>query len=171
MSKENRNIVKTYTLEQINSMTKPGNHPVIKKFVRQLIIESVPVILLLTFYYDIFDGHQKPWVWHLILIVSLLLLLVHNMLGIFLVNNIELAENINQSLKHYRHKIRNFTIIALVTRLLALTGLILFLISGNLSKLYNWYSLAALLVIVVQMYILNSIWQKRIKNIEKSMNF
>jgi len=169
MKRENETAVAIYDLEQLNKMTSTTNHPVMKKIIRQLFVESIPVILLLAIYYDIFDGQEKGWIWHLVLVLSALMLLLHNMLGIYLISNVNMADNIKDSLAQYYKKIKRFAYMAISTRLLALIGLVLFLINGEISKLVNWYSLAALLVLVVQFYFLQKIWQNRLRIIQTSI--
>jgi len=169
MKRENETAVAIYDLEQLNKMTSTTNHPVMKKIIRQLFVESIPVILLLAIYYDIFDGQEKGWIWHLVLVLSALMLLLHNMLGIYLISNVNMADNIKDSLAQYYKKIKRFAYMAISTRLLALIGLGLFLINGEISKLVNWYSLAALLVLVVQFYFLQKIWQNRLRIIQTSI--
>ena len=158
-----------YNMEQLNRMTESVQHPVMKKTIRQLIIESLAVILLLAFYYDIFDGDQKSFAWHIVLVTSSVLFLLHNMLGIYLVSNVELADNLKDSLHQYKHKIQRYAIVSIISRLLALAGLVLFMINGELSQLANWYSLAALVVIVFQFFLLYRIWKQRITKIRTSL--
>jgi hypothetical protein len=71
----------TTNSKTIQSMIQTGNHPVLKRIRRQLIIETAAFAALLVVYYDIFDGDRKPFVANALLVAGLVLSIVHNLIG------------------------------------------------------------------------------------------
>ena len=67
--------------DDIKLMLSENNHPVLKKIRKQLTIEIIGWSVFLICYYSMFDGDHKPiWI-NIILVVSVLLPLIHNLLG------------------------------------------------------------------------------------------
>ncbi len=160
------------TTESLNKMKQSGNHPVLRSIKKQLIFESVIWIVLLVVYYDFFDGQQKSIIWNGLLIVSILLLLIHNILGYSLVKNPIFGENIKESLQKYLLKIKTFSFISIASRVFAI---IIFL--GFLTSNVKWeinkimlFAVMFIITITAQIFLLRKVWNKRIYFIENTLN-
>jgi len=160
------------TTENLNKMKESGNHPVLKGIKKQLIFESIIWVFLLVVFYDIFDGHLKSIVWNGLLIVSILLLLFHNISGYILVKNPIFGENIKESLEKYLSKIKTFSFISIASRVFAITIFLGFLTSNTTWEFNKilLFSGMFLLTIATQIYFLRKVWNKRIDVIENTLN-
>ncbi|WP_111308505.1 hypothetical protein [Confluentibacter sediminis] len=160
------------TTECLKKMKQSGNHPVLRSIKKQLIFESIVWTILLVVYYDFFDGQLKSIVWNGLLIVSILLLLIHNILGYILVKNPIFGENIKESLQKYLTKIKKFSTLSILSRVLAVTILLGFLVSNIVWELHKILLFAGLLLfsIGIQIYFLRRVWNKRIGLIENKLN-
>jgi hypothetical protein len=160
------------TTESLSKMKKSENHPVLKGIKKQLIFESIIWIVLLVVYYDFFDGQQKSILWNLLLVISILLLLSHNVLGYILVKNPIFGENIKESLQKYLTKIKSYSYISIASRVFAVTIFLGFLTSNaewgiNKTLLFMGLFLAT---ITSQIYLLRKVWNKRIHSIENTIS-
>src|SRR5690606_29518805 len=88
-------------------------------------------------YYTLFDGNLKPlWV-NILLVLSVLLPLIHNLMGYRFAKYLVHGANIHESLKNYLAKVRIYAIISIISRQIYLTGLLVFFTYGlsfNTSK-------------------------------------
>ena len=160
------------TTECLNKMKQSGNHPVLKNIKKQLIFESIIWVFLLVVYYDFFDGQLKSILWNGLLIGSILLLLIHNILGYILVKNPIFGENIKESLQKYLSKIKKYSFISIASRVFAITIFLGFLTSNaewQLNKALLFIGMF-LLTISSQIYFLRNVWNKRIKLIENTLS-
>ena len=159
--------------ENLNKMKNAVNHPVLKRITRQLIFESIIWLLLLIVFYDFFDGHLKSLFWNVLLSLSIILLLIHNLLGYSIVKKPIEGNNLKDSLKSYLFKMKNYSVISILSRVVAVGIFFLYLTSNIIwttSKI--WMSLAIFgLLISVQIYFLLKIWNKRTKTIEHNFKF
>ncbi|MGK7394314.1 MAG: hypothetical protein ACNS62_07065 [Candidatus Cyclobacteriaceae bacterium M3_2C_046] len=173
MNKNRTNNEHQFTLDAINQMTQTGNHPVVKNIVRQLILESIFFIAFLAVYYDFFDGHQKEMIWNILMILSVMLLLSHNLFGINLVNKVILADNLKDSIVKYLNLIKTYAKFSILTRVLAFAGIFLFFTDGKIDLITSsWAILLSILAILsLQIYWLNRIWQARINHIKNIDRF
>ncbi|MGB3152647.1 MAG: hypothetical protein WBB27_18475 [Maribacter sp.] len=131
-------------------------------------LESVLWIILLAVYYSGFDGNQKPWYWNVILIVSIVLLLMHNLLGYRLVQSPINGPNIIESLKKYSSRIKAYARISVATRVIAISALLAFFASTvdwNRAKILGGALLASVLI-SVQIFLLWRMWKGRVNRIE-----
>jgi hypothetical protein len=148
--------------ERIQKMIQDNNHPVLKGIKRQLLIETVLWAIFLAVYYNIFDGHLKSPLWNILLVVAVLFILVHNALGFQIINNPINGETILESLKNYQTKIKNYAVISIATRVLAivmLLGYFMSTITFNREKLFSLALIA--LIFPIQIYLLQRVWTKR----------
>lgn len=149
------------------NMLNVNNHPTLKKIKSQMIIESVAWIGFLAFYYDFFDGHLKPVLWNLLLIIAVGLLLIHNLLGYQVTNNPINGHNILDSLRNYLKKIRSYSYLSISTRVFALIIIFGYFLSGVESfESRHYWSIGLLpLFVLTQVYFLWRVWSKRINTI------
>lgn len=152
--------------ENFKKMIYENNHFITKGIKRQLLIETTLWAIFLAVYYNIFDGHLKSALWNILLVISVILILVHNALGFQIFSNPINGETILESLKKYQIKIQHYAVISIVTRILAIVILLGYFISTITFKPEKSISLGIIaLILPIQIYILNRIWSKRIKRI------
>ncbi|MDN5204225.1 hypothetical protein QQ008_22730 [Fulvivirgaceae bacterium BMA10] len=153
--------------ESLIGMLHVNKHPTLKGIRIQLIIESIAWISFLAFYYNFFDGHQKPVFWNIALVISVGLMLVHNLLGYQVTNNPINGTNIANSLMRYLVKLKKYAYLSIVSRLLALSIVFGFFLSGvEAFEQRHCMSIGIVLMIIcIQAFILWKIWLKRIRTI------
>ncbi|AUP79880.1 hypothetical protein [Flavivirga eckloniae] len=156
---------------ELSKMRCSGSHPVLKGIKKQLIFESVLWTLILIVFYDFFDGHLRVFYWNVLLILSIVLVLLHNVLGFIVVKTPINDTSIKKSLKKYLSKIKRYSIASIVSRVLAVTIFMGFLTSNVVWNTHkHWVSLVIFItMIITQVYFLNKVWNKRIKKIENQM--
>lgn len=151
----------------IQKMIQDNNHPVLKGIKRQLLIETVLWAIFLAVYYNIFDGHLKSPLWNILLVVAVLFILVHNALGFQITNNPINGETILESLKNYQTKIKNYAVISIVTRVLAIAMLLGYFTSTITLTQEKLFSLGLItLIFPIQIYLLQRVWIKRKNKID-----
>ena len=154
--------------EHLIKMTNSGNHPILKGIKRQLISESIIWLIVLIVFYDFFDGHLKSFFWNVLLTISIVLLLIHNLLGYSVIKNPIEGKNLSNSLKKYVIKIKRYSVFSVASRVAAVSIFFLYLTSNiiwNSEKIWTTL-LAFALMIGFQVYFLSKIWKKRVKTIE-----
>lgn len=158
----------TLSLEQMQDLVRNGKHPGLVRSRIVLIIEAVGWGLFLLLFYDAFDGHQKPWWLNTLLVLSFLLLLVHHLMGIRLMGKQKANESLATSLSVYRSQLKQFTRLNFLSRLVAMGSLLFFFFYGVEwdSKRY-FLSAGFLLLMGLQFYILQRIWQSRISSLDQ----
>lgn len=160
------------TAENLNRMKQSGNHPVLRSIKKQLIFESIIWAVILVVYYDFFDGQQKSILWNLLLVISILSVLIHNVLGYILVKNPIFGDSIKESLLKYLAKIKTFSFISIVSRVLAVTILLGFLTSNSEWGFNKILLFGGMMLITIssQIYLLRKVWKKRIALIENTLS-
>lgn len=156
--------------DDIKLMLSENRHPVLKNIRKQLTIEITGWSVFLICYYSMFDGDKKPISINIILVVSVLLSLIHNLMGYrfakYLVNGVTIKE----SLKNYFSKVKAYAIVSIICRFLFVIGLLVFFTYGLSFNKNNYISLAIIIFIfVIQAILLYKLWAKRLKMIEKAV--
>jgi hypothetical protein len=152
----------------IQKIILENNHPVLKGIKIQLLTETVLWAIFLAVYYNIFDGHLKSSLWNVLLVVSVIFILVHNILGFQIMANPINGETILESLKKYSIKIKYYAVISIATRVFAILMLLGYFISSISLTSEKLISLSFIsLVIPVQIYLLYRVWAKRKNTINK----
>jgi hypothetical protein len=151
--------------EQTN--IKTSRPPVLKSIRRQLTIETICYTIFLFVYYDFFDGDKKSFFLNAILVVSVSLLLLHNVAGYMITDNPVSGSNLKQSLITYLEKLKRYAVVAVASRAIAFSGIMLFLISNIRWTSVKYYALAFIICLLgVQIFSLWRIWAGRIKKIQ-----
>lgn len=141
-------------------------NPVLKDIRRQLTIESIAYSLFLIVYYNAFDGDKKPFALNMILVVSVLLLLLHNISGYLLVKNNVNTGDLKQSLTKYLQKMKTYAAVAIAARALAFSGIMLFFMANITWTTGKYYGLAVVAgLLCFQVFALSKIWSGRINKI------
>lgn len=131
-----------------------------------MVIEILAFSVLGLVYYDFFDGHQKPLYANIILVVSLLLAITHNVIGYLGARKTVKGSNIRVSLEKYLSDLRVFARLSILSRILYATGLLTFFISViTITTTKQWIIAGVIIVFLIQTGILVRLWQKRIRGI------
>lgn len=156
--------------DDIKLMLSENRHPVLKKIKRQLTIELIGWSAFLICYYTMFDGgHKSIWI-NIVLIVSVLLPLAHNLMGYRFAKYLVDGPTIRETLTNYLSKMKIYAIVSLSCRLLLITGLLLFFTNGISFDTKRAVSLAVILLIFsIQLFILSGLWMKRLKRLENTI--
>ncbi|MBW4890439.1 hypothetical protein KXQ82_11955 [Mucilaginibacter sp. HMF5004] len=157
------------SIDDLQTMLLENKHPVLKGIRKQLVIEITGWIVFLLCYYTMFDGSGKPLLVNALLIVSVLLPLVHNLMGYRFAKYLINGASIKASLANYLAKVKIYAFVSIAARVIFIVGLLSFF-TYNLSFNSNRYMAIAIigLTFTVQMVFLSSIWLKRIKNLQKT---
>lgn len=151
--------------DMLKDMHKNPN-PVLKGIKIQMLIETVAFSLFIALYYDFFDGHLKSPLWNFLLIVSVILILVHNILSYQIINNPIQGDNVLKSLENYLKQIRKYSMISIATRALAFMMIMGYFISTlDLGKGDLGIVGIILLIFFGQVYLLKKVWTKREKKV------
>jgi hypothetical protein len=159
------------SVDDIKLMLSENRHPVLKEIRIQLTIEIIGWSVFLICYYTMFDGDRKPiWI-NLILIVSVLLPLVHNLMGYRFAKYLVNGTTIKESLKNYLSKVKIYAAVSIICRFLFIIGLLIFFTYGlNFNtKKYLLLTMIILLFLLIQLSVLYRLWSKRLKKLEKTM--
>jgi hypothetical protein len=152
---------------ELIAMLRDGQHPVLKHIRRQLIIESIAFTIFLSLYYNLFDGDRKPLYANLLIAGSMLLVIIHNILGYVFTKRSITGNTIKQSLEHHLVTLKKHAVLSIMCRALMAGCLLAFfasVISFNTSK---YWALAAIVAIfLVQLIALWGIWLKRIRKLK-----
>ena len=153
--------------EALLSMLNVNNHPALKAIKIQLMIESIAWIIFLACFYNFFDGHLKPVIWNIALVLAVGLLLVHNVAGYQITNNPINGINIAESLTNYYHQLKKYAYLSIASRALAIAILFGYFMSGLESLEQRHYITMGVAgaVIGIQVFVLWRIWAKRISTI------
>jgi hypothetical protein len=154
---------------ELHRMLSENKHPVLKGIRRQLAIEIAGWSALILCYYTMLDGERKPLWLNALLLVSVLLPLMHNLLGYRIIKNPVSGANIITSLYAYRCKIKRYALIAIACRVAYMAGLLLFL---TYNVHFDQRKLIALGLIgtlfAVNIFILYRVWHRRSKSIAEA---
>ncbi|MFD2147943.1 hypothetical protein [Mucilaginibacter antarcticus] len=115
---------------KIATMLSENNHPVLKGIRKQVIIEVAVWSIFLLCYYTMFDGDTKPvWV-NAVLVVSVLLPIIHNLMGYSFARYLINGTSLKQSLIVYLSKVKMYAVVSIGSRVILAAGFVLFLLMG-----------------------------------------
>jgi uncharacterized membrane protein len=150
----------------LQSMIREKNHPVLRDIRRQLLIETIFFSLLLIVYYDFFDGDRKPLYANILLAGSVVLLIVHNIIGYLFIRRPLNGSNIKQSLTAYHQQLKRYAIISVMVRCLMVVCLLLFFTAPIIfhpDKI--WLLAVVVIIVIIQLILLSGIWNRRLRKI------
>ncbi|TKC06298.1 hypothetical protein [Pedobacter frigoris] len=158
------------TKEQFSVMLKENNHPVLKGIRKQLVIEIAGWTAFLICYYSMFDGDQKPLIINLILIVSILISMIHNVSGYNFARYLVDGESMLSSLENYFSKVKWFAILSVTFRIMFAIGLLSFF-SYNIRFGPEKYLLVAIVIFMflIQIFIHRRIWLRRLRLLRQTI--
>ena len=160
----------TTNSKAIQSMIQVGDHPVLKRIRRQLIIETVAFAALLLVYYDIFDGDRKPFVANVLLVAGLVLSIVHNLIGYRLTGSRLQGGTLIASVQKQLAKMKTYAVFSVLSRGMA-GGCLLFFFSMAITYTTNKYWILAgiVLLFVIQLFLLYRVWARRIGELQQTV--
>ncbi len=154
-------------------MLKVKSHPVLKKIKTQLLLEMIAWLIFMAIYYTMFDGEKRPWFINFVFMLGLLQAMAYNLSGYLAAKNLIQGDNLFASFTNYVKQLKKFRSSAIGSRLLLITGLILFFSYGlemNSRRIIAIFSISS--IFMLQLWILYQQWTKRITKLEViSKNF
>ncbi|WP_160717702.1 hypothetical protein [Chitinophaga solisilvae] len=156
--------------EALQAIVDKGSYPVRRGIRNQLLLEAACYLALLLAYYDIFDGHTRPLTLNLILVAAIAFMLLHNILGYIHTAARISGREITRSLQQEISRLRQYAIISVLSRATGFAGLITFFAAGiRWTPFKYWILGAAVLILLVQLYILSGIWRNRISRLRNTL--
>lgn len=158
------------TAADIKAMLTENNHPVLKGIRKQVIIEVAAWSVFLLCYYTMFDGDTKPvWI-NLVLVVSVLLPLIHNLMGYSFARYLVNGKTLKESLTIYLAKVKVYATVSIGSRVLFAAGFVLFFTYGLSFNTAKYYSVAVIgLIFLAQLWMLFRMWARRINYIKSAV--
>ncbi|KIO76122.1 hypothetical protein TH53_16735 [Pedobacter lusitanus] len=154
----------------IQAMLSENKHPVLKGIRKQLTIELLGWGIFLSCYYTMFDGNLKPMWVNILLILSVLFPILHNLTGYRFAKYLIHGTSLRESLKNYLSKVKIYAVIAVISRQIYLTGLLLFFTYGLSFNTSRYLSLTVItLIFLVQLWLSVRLWTKRLNHLRNSL--
>ncbi|MDH4473721.1 MAG: hypothetical protein QE487_14015 [Fluviicola sp.] len=116
---------------ELNEMMAIGNHPTLKRIRLKLVIETIWLIAFLAFYYDAFDGQNKPLWLRLLLISSSLFYLGTNSWGYFKLRHFAGVTSIRQSLIQFMTRLKRLFLLSMISSIVFGSSLVFYFIWNN----------------------------------------
>lgn len=156
----------------LQRMAAIKNHPSLKAIQRKLIIETTFVLLLLAFYYNMFDGDQKPFVANVLLTGSLVLYMVNNVTGYLSLQKIPIGANIRQSLHGYLLKIKRLATLSLVISFLYGCTFVMFFAIVVDFTIQKYFILGGIIgTLILSIYLSQKLWKERISRVRSHLEY
>lgn len=145
-------------------------HRAVRRARKQLIIEIVAFSLFLLAYYDIFDGHLRPWYINLVLVLAILMFIGYHVMGYLLLRRSPADGNLKQALLSQATRVRQFGIVSIALRGVSMACILMFflwIVPIDGRKL--WLAAGIALLFAVQMVWLSRIWSSRVRQLRQSV--
>ena len=158
------------TTGEIKAIIMGNNHPVLKKIRKQLVFEIIGWTVFLCCYYSMFDGHEKPFGINLILVLSVLASVVHNVSGYSFAGHLSEGSDLKTSLSNYFSKAKRFAVLSVMFRVVFSAGLLTFLCYNIHFDTFRYQMLGViLLILIAQLSYLYFLWVRRIERLKQSI--
>lgn len=152
---------------ELSTMLKEQNHPVLRSIRRQAIFEFLALAAFLFCYYTMFDGNKKPLLINLILVFAITFNMLNHLKIYRLQQNFRGGSNLLNDVSSFAKKLKTSQIQTIMSKVILTIGMILFFTDGIELNEKKWYAIAFIVVIfILQLLLLNKIWQKRIAQIK-----
>lgn len=152
---------------QLSKMMKAKNHPVLKSIKRQAIVEFLAFVIFLFCYYTMFDGNKKPLLINLILVFAVAFNMLNHLKIYRLQQNFRGGSNLLNDVSSFAEKLKTSQIQTIMSKVILAIGMILFFTDGIELNEKKWYAIAFIVVVfILQLLLLNKIWQKRVREIK-----
>ena len=158
------------TIAELNEMTRIKNHPTLKRLRLKLVIEAIWLIAFLAFYYDAFDGQDKPMWLHLLLIPSLLFYLITSIWGYYTLQHFSTTTSIRQAFIQFMKRLKWLFRLSLISSIVFGSSLVLYF-TWNIELTITKHSmLVGITVTAIVLYIVSfTHWKSRIRHIKKAL--
>lgn len=158
------------TNEEIKLMLSENRHPVLKGIRRQAAIEIAGWSVFLVCCYSMFDGVNKPlWV-NIMLALSVIWAILHNLMGYRFAKYLINGNTIKESLMNYLSNVKLYARVSVSSRIFFAAGLLLFFtynIHFNSSK---YLSLGIIILIfTIQIALLYRLWVSRLNKLNEAV--
>lgn len=141
--------------------------PVRRGVLFQMILEAALFTLFLLFYYDAFDGHQKPFYLNLLLAGAVGFIVLHNIAGIVQAMNVLKGKHLRAVLAAYSARLKVFAVISVASRAaMYICFMLFFTFAVEMNVFKVWVLIGAALIFLGQMTLLVRIWIKRIAAVD-----
>lgn len=152
--------------QELHGMLQEGRHPVLRQLRRQVVIESLLFSAFLAVYYNMFDGHRRPFWVNALLVTGVLLVVLHGLTGYFNAKRPVKEAGLQQALAARLGQLRNFAVWSVALRLVSTACILLFFTYGITFTMEKEIMLGwAALVLVVQFALLIMLWRRRIRRL------
>ncbi len=159
----------TKKLHELKAMTQLKNHSVLKRVRVKLLVEMVLFVAFLLVYYDGFDGDKKPlWV-NILLVISGLMFIINDFVGLLSLQKPIVGTNLVESIKNLSKRMNDLMVFSLLSSILFGIGIIVFFTSGIHFTQTKYILLTVILISLgVMLYISYKNWRYRLDKIRKA---
>lgn len=159
------------TQERIKPFMQEKHHPVLKKMRVQLILETLFFTALLFVYYDIFDGHTKPLYANVLLALSMMLVIVHDIVEYVQIRRSSVAGSVQESLTKNINRLKKQGLFSIVLRGVNAVCFQLFFVSViQFTTAKYWLLAFLLLVVIIQVCIMVRFHHSRMQQLQESLH-
>lgn len=152
---------------ELSTMLKEQNHPVLRSIKRQAIFEFLALAAFLFCYYTMFDGNKKPLLINLILVFAITFNMLNHLKIYRLQQNFRGGSNLLNDVSSFAQKLKTSQIQTIMSKVILAIGMILFFTDGIELNEKKWYAIAFIVVIfILQLLLLKKIWKKRVREIK-----
>lgn len=152
---------------ELSKMLKAQNHPVLKSIRRQAVFELLAFAVFLFCYYTMFDGSKKTLFINLILVFAIAFNMLTHLKIYRLQQHFRGSSNLLNDVNSFAEKLKIYQRQTIISKVVLVIGLMLFFTNGILLTDKKWYVIAVIAVVfILQLLLLNNIWQKRIAQIK-----
>ncbi|MEO0340950.1 MAG: hypothetical protein AAF242_17285 [Bacteroidota bacterium] len=156
--------------DELALIAKAKQHPSVKRFRIQFIIEMASVVLFSAVFYDGFDGASKPLWAQLSLGLSIAAYLFVRLRSWYTLRNPIQGENLKTSLQSFRYKLKRMALLIRLTSFIFGSAIILFFTSSvDLTREKYFILFGMMFSLFGMIYLAQLRWKKRIKSIELTL--
>ena len=153
--------------EDLNKMCKEHSNPVLKSIKKQMIIELLGFTAFLFCYYSMFDGADKPLFVNIIITIAILAPILHHVKSYKLQKLFKGGTNLKDNLTDFVSNLKVLRVENLITRIIYISGMMLFFTYNINFSESNWWALVAILIVFsAQLFILHKVWSVRINKLK-----
>ena len=157
--------------QNLKLMTKVNQHPALKRLRLELLFYTIILTAFLAVYYDAFDGNNKPFWVNFLLVSSLLLYLINNLVGYFLIKNPVRANNIFSSVQKQVFILKRLSLTTLVASVLySITFIAFFTVTVELNQKKYILLAVMILIFVTTRYFAFKNWLERVDHFSQLLS-
>jgi len=158
------------SITELNEMTRIKNHPTLKRLRLKLVIEAIWLIAFLAFYYDAFDGQDKPMWLHLLLIPSLLFYLITSLWGYYTLQHFITTTSIRQVFIQFTTRLKWLFRLSMISSIVFGSSLVFYFTWSIDLTLTKQSILVGITVTAIALYFVSfAHWKSRISHLKKAL--